>query len=175
MNLAWITLCGALICTSAQADCLDDAARFHHVNVRLAHAIATVESGQQPAVAHVNADGSTDIGLMQVNTRWLTSLSRFGITRASLYNGCTNAYVGTWILSQNIQRIGLTWDAVGAYNAGAHAKRVAYARRVYHQLMAASPSVMPDVPHTSSPVEPAQPSSFVARLFTPVARWEAGQ
>ncbi|MFP3554108.1 lytic transglycosylase domain-containing protein [Paraburkholderia sp. SIMBA_049] len=130
-----ILLTGALLATTARADCLDDAAAFHHVNVRLVRAIATVESGLRPAVTHVNTDGSTDIGLMQINTAWLTKLSRFGVTRAALYDGCTSAYVGAWILARNITSLGLTWDAVGAYNATTPALRVTYARKVYRQLM----------------------------------------
>jgi len=128
-------LIGALLATTARADCLDDAAAFHHVNVRLVRAIATVESGLRRAATHVNADGSTDIGLMQINTAWLTKLSRYGVTSGALYDGCVNAYVGAWILARNIARLGLTWDAVGAYNATTPALRVTYARKVYRQLM----------------------------------------
>jgi hypothetical protein len=128
-------LIGALLWSTARADCLDDAAAFHHVNVRLVRAIATVESGLRPSVTHANANGSTDIGLMQINSSWLTRLSRYGVTPAALYDGCTNAYVGAWILARNFARLGLTWDAVGAYNAATHALRVTYARKVYRQLM----------------------------------------
>jgi soluble lytic murein transglycosylase-like protein len=128
-------LTGALLWSTARADCLDDAAAFHHVNVRLVRAIATVESGLRPAVTHANADGSTDIGLMQINTGWLMTLTRYGVTRVALYDGCTSAYVGAWILARNIARLGLTWDAIGAYNATTPALRIAYARKVYRQLM----------------------------------------
>jgi soluble lytic murein transglycosylase-like protein len=170
---ARIAFFGAVICVAApvvRADCLDDAARFHHVNVRLVRAVATVESGLHPGAMHVNADGSSDIGLMQINTRWLATLSRFGISRGGLYDGCTNAYVGSWILSQNIRRDGLTWDAVGAYNAGTHEKRIAYARRIYAQLMVASAPVA----QTSRPGSlPLQRPGFIARLFMPVTGWEA--
>lgn len=128
-------LAGALLWSTARADCLDEAAAFHHVNVRLVRAIATIESGRRPTVTHANADGSTDIGLMQINSSWLTRLSRYGVTRAALYDGCTSAYIGAWILARNIARLGLTWDAIGAYNATTPALRLSYARKVYRQLM----------------------------------------
>ncbi len=166
-----IPLCAFLVAATSRADCLDDAARFHHVSVRLVRAVATVESGQRANVVHLNDDGTTDIGLMQINSRWLLTLSRFGVSRAGLHDGCTNAYVGAWILSQNIHRLGLTWDAIGAYNAGTHEKRVAYARRVYRELRVASapvaqPQEAVSARHSSS--------NFIARLFEPIA-WGNGQ
>ena len=175
-------LTGALLWSAARADCLDDAAAFHHVNGRLVRAIATVESGLRPAVNHANADGSTDIGLMQINTGWLVELSRYGVTRVALYDGCTNAYVGAWILARNIARLGLTWDAIGAYNATTPALRLAYARKVYRQLMtdasaasAARPTHTPlafptRVDHTRS-VESIHPAGSHATL----ADWEASE
>jgi hypothetical protein len=117
--------------TIARADCLDEAAAHYHVNSGIVHAIATVESGMQPHRTDVNRDGSVDIGLMQVNSSWLPILARYGIRKRDLYDGCTSAYVGTWILARNIRQFGSTWDAVGAYNAATPVKRRAYARKVY--------------------------------------------
>ncbi|MDR5646758.1 lytic transglycosylase domain-containing protein [Burkholderia cenocepacia] len=162
----WIVLASAVMSGSAlscRADCIDDAARFHHVNVRLVHAIATVESGQHANVVHLNTDGSTDIGLMQINSRWLATLSRFGVSRANLLDRCTNAYVGAWILSQNLHHLGLSWDAVGAYNAGTHAKRIAYARRVWRALNTAESPLPP----TPAAPPAAQTTGLIAKLFQP--------
>ncbi|HHV7521302.1 TPA: lytic transglycosylase domain-containing protein [Burkholderia orbicola] len=142
-------LSSLIFVTNSRADCIDDAAAYHHVNPALARAIASVESRCSPTAYHRNANGSEDIGLMQINSSWLPALSRFGISRTALFDGCVNAYVGTWILSQNISRLGLTWNAVGAYNAASPAKRVQYARRIYAELFrrapdwAATPSVAP--------------------------------
>lgn len=150
---------------SCRADCMDDAARFHHVNVRLVRAIAIVESGQHANVVHLNADGSTDIGLMQINSRWLTTLERFGVSRAALQDRCTNAYVGAWILSQNLRRLGLSWDAVGAYNARTHQKRIAYARRVYRALNTTASLPLPVPNSPSGP--PVKAPGLLAELFQP--------
>lgn len=120
------------------ADCIDDAAKFHQVDARLVRAIAHVESRMRADAVGANTDGSTDIGLMQINSSWLPSLARYGITQAHLFDACVNAYVGSWILSRNIQQLGLTWDAVGAYNARSPAKRLIYAQKVYHALATVS-------------------------------------
>lgn len=171
MKRVWIVLACAVTgvaAASCQADCVDDAARFHHVNARLVRAIATIESGQHANVVHLNTDGSTDIGLMQINSRWLTTLSRFGVSRAALQDRCTNAYVGAWILSQNLRRLGLSWDAVGAYNAGTHEKRIAYARRVYRALNTTSSPLLPvSTGPSGSPV--TQAPGLIAKLFQPFA------
>ncbi|MGF6976114.1 soluble lytic murein transglycosylase-like protein [Paraburkholderia sp. JPY465] len=167
----WIVLVGAVmsgLALSCRADCIDDAARSHHVNVRLVRAIATVESGQRPDVVHLNADGSIDIGLMQINSRWLATLSRFGISRTDLHDRCTNAYVGAWILSQNLHRLGVNWDAVGAYNARAHEKRIAYARRVYRALNTAA-SHLPSASSDPTIVQQGAPASgLITKLFQPL-------
>ncbi|REE18236.1 transglycosylase-like protein with SLT domain [Paraburkholderia sp. BL27I4N3] len=176
MKRVWIVLASAVLggpAATARADCIDDAARFHHVNARLVRAIAIVESGQHANVVHVNTDGSTDIGLMQINSRWLATLSRFGISLADLHDRCINAYVGAWVLSQNLHHLGLSWDAVGAYNAGPHVKRIAYARRVYLALNTAPP--LPSAPAT--PLA-AQDPGLIAKLFWPITwhtTWGAGR
>lgn len=171
MRCVWIVMVGAVmsgLTFSCRADCIDDAARFHHVNVPLVRAIVTVESGQHANVVHLNADGSTDIGLMQINSRWLATLSRFDISRADLHDGCTNAYVGAWILSQNLHRLGVNWDAVGAYNAGAHEKRIAYARRVYRALNTAA-SHLPSASSDPTVVQQGAPASgLITKLFQPL-------
>jgi Transglycosylase SLT domain len=135
-----ISLMSVGLTTIAHADCLDAAAAYYHVNGGVVHAIAQVESGMQPHRVNINRNGSVDIGLMQVNSSWLPVLARYGIGKRDLYDGCTNAYVGTWILARNIRQLGPTWDAVGAYNATSPMKRRAYARRVYNVVTGASDS-----------------------------------
>ena len=124
--------------TSARADCLDDAARYHKVNVNLVRAIAQQESGMRANAVNVNCDGSEDIGLMQINSSWLPKLARCRVTRQSLFNACVNAYVGTWILASNIKQFGPTWKAVGAYNAVSTNKQLVYANNIYRRLSRAA-------------------------------------
>ncbi|MFL9876671.1 lytic transglycosylase domain-containing protein [Paraburkholderia megapolitana] len=172
--------------TEARADCIDDAAAYHHVNPALAHAIAAVESRFSPVARHVNSNGSEDIGLMQVNSVWFPTLARFGISRAALFDGCTNAYIGVWILSQKLSQYGLTWNGVGAYNSATPSKRLRYARRIYSALIRLSQGTEPvrsrgtsaisSVPSGSQGGQTASPRDSVprsvARSFIPVVSHE---
>jgi hypothetical protein len=145
---------------AAYADCIDDAAAFQHVNVSLMRGIAQVESGMQPDRVNTNSNGTTDIGLMQINSSWLPVLAREGISEQSLFDACTNAYVGAWILSENIRQFGPNWNAVGAYNAASPDRRLSYARKVYDavQSLAASPdSPMPILPPSFTPPQTYSP------------------
>jgi hypothetical protein len=154
---------------AAYADCIDDAAAFQHVNVSLMRGIAQVESGMQADRVNTNSNGTTDIGLMQINSSWLPVLAREGISEQSLFDPCTNAYVGAWILSENIRQFGPNWNAVGAYNAASPDKRLSYARKVYDavQSIAATPdSPMPILPPSFTP--PQTYSPFASLEITPV-------
>ncbi|HEF5871100.1 TPA: transglycosylase SLT domain-containing protein [Burkholderia cenocepacia] len=149
LNLASTIALSCALCGVARADCLDDAAAFQHVSVSLMRGIAQVESGMNPNAVNTNTNGTVDIGLMQINSTWLPTLAREGITRESLFDACTNAYVGAWILSQNIRQLGPNWNAIGAYNSASPDKRLAYARKVYDAIR-----TMPDSPDTPMPILP---------------------
>ena len=138
--LSVVALCACLLASStpALADCLDDAAQFHHVNVVLVRAIAQQESGMRANATNINTDGTEDIGLMQINSSWLPKLRRYGITRAALFDACVNGYVGTWILASNIRQFGPTWKAVGAYNAVSTNRQLVYANTIYQRIQRAA-------------------------------------
>ncbi|MCW3677848.1 lytic transglycosylase domain-containing protein [Burkholderia cenocepacia] len=119
---------------AAQADCIDAAAAFHRVNPSLLRAITAVESRFVPDAINRNTNGTEDIGLMQINSWWLPQLARYGITRESLFDPCTNVYVGAWILSRNFAQHGVTWTGVGAYHSPTPALQLRYANLVYKKL-----------------------------------------
>ena len=111
--------------------CFESASVRFGVDKRLIVAIAKTESSLNPnAESPKNANGSYDIGMMQVNSGWLPALAKHGISHADLKGGCTNIHVGAWILSQNISRHGKTWKAVGAFNAVTTSKQVSYVSKV---------------------------------------------
>ena len=51
--------------------CMAGAAAFYHLPPRVLPSIQAVEGGAIGAV-HLNSDGSQDLGLMQINTSWVT-------------------------------------------------------------------------------------------------------
>ncbi|WP_342234344.1 lytic transglycosylase domain-containing protein [Ralstonia sp. OTU4908] len=146
VKLALLLLAAALVTRTAWADCLDDAANYWGVPPILARAVAQQESQMRANAIGRNTNGSRDIGLMQINSSWLPTLRRYGITEADLFDGCKNAYIGNWIIAQNIAHHGYNWTAIGAYNAVSPEKRDAYARKIYKQLMRLQGSVAPSAP-----------------------------
>jgi soluble lytic murein transglycosylase-like protein len=138
-------LFGALIASSMSAwaakpsaeveACLQAAAAKHGLSYVLLRSIAEQESNFNPVAVGGNTNGSQDFGLMQINSTWLPMLSKHGVTKQGLFNPCTNADVGAWILADNFKRLGVTWEAVGAYNAVTPWKRVKYANGVYSRLV----------------------------------------
>lgn len=125
--------------------CWDEAGQRYGISPHLLYAMAQVESSLNANAvnrSHLQRTRSYDIGLMQINSSNLRGLARHGIKESDLYDACTNIHVGAWLLSQQFARYGVSWEAVGAYNAactqlkGADCQRARsdYAWRVYRRL-----------------------------------------
>ncbi len=123
----------ALLASPALAEqrgCLEDAAAWAGVHPMVLRAIAWVESRGNAAAIHWNGNGTYDVGLMQINSRWyhrgLASIwPRLG-------EPCVNVAAAAWILARCTEESGYSWDAVGCYHAGAGWTR-APARRAIGQ------------------------------------------
>lgn len=112
--------------------CWDKAGAAYNIDPWLLLSIAKVESGFNQSATNVNSNRSVDIGMMQINSSWLPTLNRFGITVKDLFNPCTSVFVGAWIMAQNIQHFGYNMDGIGAYNSPGNVTiRRRYAMRVY--------------------------------------------
>ncbi|MBD1552399.1 lytic transglycosylase domain-containing protein [Pseudomonas typographi] len=137
----WLLAVLLLAAGPVVAMCFDTAGQRHAIDPALLQAIAEVESAMRANAVNVNADGSRDVGLMQINSYHFPRLARQGITEARLLSdSCLAVEVGAGILRGFIQRYGYNWTAVGAYNAGGGAGREAarrrYARKVWQRYQA---------------------------------------
>jgi hypothetical protein len=167
MRASHTVLCLALVTMPAWAHaCWEQAARRYGVPAELLYAVARVESNLNARAVnrtHLQRTGSYDIGLMQINSGHLRTLARYGIRETDLYEPCTNLHVGAWLLAESFSRKGLSWDAVGAYNAACtqikgeacSQARARYAWRVYQRLPSRQPA---DV----APVAPKAPPQQLA-------------
>jgi soluble lytic murein transglycosylase-like protein len=111
------------------AFCFDDAAALYGVNSRLLEGIAMVESELDAGAVHLNPDGSTDLGLMQVNSFWV-KVHKLDRTEL-LLDPCYNVLAGARILKGCVDRFGYTWEAVGCYNASEKQKQIGYVWKVF--------------------------------------------
>jgi soluble lytic murein transglycosylase-like protein len=93
-------------------------------------AIAWQESHNRPAAVHKNANGSTDYGVMQINSVHLPVLAQYGISQGTLMEPCKNVYIAAWHLRQKMNKYGNTWAAVGAYHSETPSLRDEYARQI---------------------------------------------
>ncbi|KXS30447.1 MAG: Lytic transglycosylase catalytic [Candidatus Gallionella acididurans] len=119
---------------AADLGCFAQASARYRVPEALLRAISRVESRDNPAAIHVNKNGTTDIGHMQINSVWLPTLARYGIDQSRLSDPCINTNVGAWILANNFRRIGYQWKAVGAYNAISPVKAAIYTKKIADSL-----------------------------------------
>lgn len=121
------------------AACIEGAARFYHLPVALFSAVLRTEGGTVGQI-HRNANGSYDMGPAQINSTWLPTLARAGISRSMvLNNGCLNVSLGAWILGQAMAGAdphdpAQYWQHVGDYNSHTPKLNEKYAYKVWNNL-----------------------------------------
>ena len=128
-----LVICVALLIPSTlQAFCFEDAEKACGIDRGLLETIAAVESNMNPNAFHRNRNGSSDLGLMQINSAWIDILK---LDRDKLMSDpCYNVMTGAKILKQCIDRFGMEWVAVGCYNSADSQKRINYAWEVFQKL-----------------------------------------
>ena len=128
-----------LISTPAWAtDCFDMAGRDYRIDPDLLRAISWQESKWKVNAIGKNPGSGYGAGLMQIDSQHQGELSQYGIKPGHLLtDACLNIYTGAYYLAIAFKKWGVTWEAVGAYNAGfrkterQNQRRLAYASDVY--------------------------------------------
>jgi soluble lytic murein transglycosylase-like protein len=114
------------------AFCFDEAAREHGINADLLRSIARIESNNNPSAVNRNSNGSSDLGIMQINSSWIKPM---GLNNQELIkNPCYNVKTAAKILKKCMDKHGYTWEAIGCYNAVNPYSRVKYSWRVFGEL-----------------------------------------
>jgi hypothetical protein len=150
-------ICLLLFPSVSNAFCFEEAATSYGLNPQLLKTIAQTESNFNPQAINKNRNGSTDIGLMQINSFWLPVL---GLDPNRLISDpCYNTKAGARILQQCIDKHGHTWNAIGCYNAASKSKSVAYSWKIFDRLV-----TQPDKGkyHEKSPQKQKPQQSFLS-------------
>jgi soluble lytic murein transglycosylase-like protein len=96
--------------------CINEAAMTYQVPATMIVSVIKMEDGKNGEISR-NPNGTYDMGVMQINSIWLTKLKEKGISEESVKSDpCTNVKVGTWILAQGIAN-GDGWVGVGNYHS----------------------------------------------------------
>lgn len=120
------------------ADCFDMAGKDYKIDPDLLRAISWNESRFNTKAIGKNPITGYGSGLMQVDSQHFPELKRYGIKPEHLVTDvCMNIYTGAYYLAIAFKKWGVSWDAVGAYNAGfaktkkQSIKRYRYAAKIH--------------------------------------------
>ncbi|SAL62607.1 lytic transglycosylase, catalytic [Caballeronia peredens] len=135
--LAVCAMLGASLAASAvhADDCFEQAGAYQGVNPLVLRAVAWRESKGDAAALNRNANGSIDVGQLQINSIHFPDLARQGIPHRALNDPCVNVFVAAWLLKQKMVKYGNTWRAIGAYHSESPKHRDAYARSIQEILV----------------------------------------
>ena len=118
--------------------CMALVASIYKLPPRVLPSIHAVEGGQLASI-HTNADESQDLGLMQVNTRWIVPLSRYTgqrpefVRTSLLMRPCYNIAAAGFILRTYLNETGGDlMQAVGDYHSHTPPLNLAYQALVIH-------------------------------------------
>ncbi len=152
---------------NAWSYCFTEAGQLYGINPMVLRSIARQESGNRADAVGHNQNGSTDVGLMQINTIWKSTL---GPERWKyLGDACYNTKTGAWILAACISKYGYNWKAVGCYNSQTPEKSEIYAKKIFQQLERLKHGKEPQ------PLDQDMEAAISAQVQEMVAASQAGQ
>lgn len=130
-----ISLFSSPFCWCTEVDCIIDAAQCFQINPLVIKAIIWLESKNQQQAINRNKNSTIDVGIMQVNTVHFKALKAKGIDESLLReNSCANVFSGTWVLRQNIERYGYTWDGIGYYHSRIPVHHDKYVKKIIYLI-----------------------------------------
>lgn len=102
--------------------------------------------GGRPGLESRNTNGTRDLGVMQINSSWLRTLSSFGIGESDVRDSvCINVYVAAWIFVQELNRSGDVVLAMARYHSPTPRHQARYLglvqRVIERRLASAAPSL----------------------------------
>ncbi|PAL46706.1 lytic transglycosylase [Escherichia coli] len=155
-----LTICLLLINNFCfAADCFELAGRDYKIDPDLLRAISWKESRYRVNSIGINPVTGYGSGLMQVDAQHFHELARYGIKPEHLTTDpCMNIYTGAYYLAIAFKKWGISWEAVGAYNAGfrknerQNQRRLAYASDVYRIYSGIKSSKGIRLPATKKPL-----------------------
>ncbi|MFN3447907.1 MAG: lytic transglycosylase domain-containing protein [Roseococcus sp.] len=133
--------------------CMTLVANLYGIPPRVLPAIQRVEGGQVGSVSR-NRDGSEDLGVMQVNTRWIPALAAYTgeseavVRHRLIHDACYNIAAAGAIFRHKLdRRRGDVVAAVGDYHSRTPARHEAYLGRIAE----AARRLFPDTPPAAPP------------------------
>ncbi|WP_235786949.1 lytic transglycosylase domain-containing protein [Yersinia nurmii] len=121
---------------TAHSTGLNHAAKKWNVPSIMLESIISQESSWEINARNKNANGSHDVGLMQINSINISLLQSAGIieNENTLRSPCDNIQAGAYLLSLKFKRYGYSWKAVGAYHSETPKFRDKYAKLIMERL-----------------------------------------
>lgn len=119
----------------ARGFCFEEAGAAQGVDPILLRALAAQESSCGANNYNRNAT-SEDHGPMQINDSWLRDhkFRQQGVNLHDLYDPCTANYIASYLMADCYKQFGVTWRAVGCYNAKTYSKQIQYANKIYNRI-----------------------------------------
>lgn len=125
-----------MITAKALATCLLLAAQSYQVPPAVLIGIMHVEGGHVGQQVGPNANGTYDLGPMQINSLWVPKLAQaWNVDESQAYkllrdDGCVNVRVSAWILQKKINQAGSLYKGIAYYHSATPGIGSRYARKV---------------------------------------------
>lgn len=121
----------AILINDVPVVCINQAAEAFHVPAQLILSVMKQENGRNGDAIH-NKNGSIDYGIMQINSSWLPTLSKYGYSKYDLqFDPCKNVTAGTWILAKSLAEGKSLWSGIGNYHSHTPKYNEVYRNKIY--------------------------------------------